>query len=107
LEQENNDENDDEDDEEDNVDISDLPPELRMDEYDNDDYYDTKAIVADDDNEDNDAFAIMEYGETALAVDDDIDSDDAEDDEILPTDSLLVVAVTEDDYSHLEGTSYQ
>jgi len=74
-----------------------------MDEYDND-YYDSKGNVENEDTGNgDDAFAIMEYGETALAVDDDVDSDDAEDDEILPTDSLLVVAVTEDDYSHLEG----
>ena len=74
-----------------------------MDEYDND-YYDSKGNVQNEDTGNgDDAFAIMEYGETALAVDDDVDSDDAEDDEILPTDSLLVVAVTEDDYSHLEG----
>ena len=80
-----------------------------MDEYD-DDNYDKKDIQLEnednnDENENNEAFAIEEYGETALAVDDDIDSDDAEDDEILPTDSLLVVAVTEDDYSHLEGNA--
>ena len=45
---------------------------------------------------------MLEQGDIALAVDPDEDDEDAEDDEIKPTDSLLVVALTEDEYSHLE-----
>lgn len=52
----------------------------------------------------------MEQGNSALAVDDDSeyddgvddDEDDAGDDEILPTDSLILTAVTEDEFSHIE-----
>lgn len=45
---------------------------------------------------------MLEQGDIALAVDPDEDDEDAEDDEIRVTDSLLVVAITEDEYSHLE-----
>lgn len=45
---------------------------------------------------------IVEHGVSALAIDADSDGEDAEDDEIRPTDSLIVTAITEDDYSHLE-----
>jgi periodic tryptophan protein 1 len=38
----------------------------------------------------------------AFALDADSEDDDAEDDAILPTDSLVIVAITEDEYSHLE-----
>ena len=48
----------------------------------------------------------MEDGDLAFAMDkDDVDEDEAEDnedDEIRPTDNLLVIAKTEDEYSHLE-----
>jgi periodic tryptophan protein 1 len=39
-------------------------------------------------------------------MDNDSASDDDEDDEIKPNDSLLVVAMTEDEYSHLEVQLY-
>jgi hypothetical protein len=45
---------------------------------------------------------MLEQGDIALAIDPDEDDEDAEDDEIRVTDSLLVVAITEDEYSHLE-----
>ena len=46
---------------------------------------------------------MFEQGNTALAIDAyDEDDEDAEDDEIRPTDSVLVVAITEDEFSHLE-----
>lgn len=44
----------------------------------------------------------METGDKALAMDAEEDAEDDEDNEVKPTDSLLVVAMTEDDYSHLE-----
>ena len=47
---------------------------------------------------------MFEQGDMALAVDGDEEDEDAEDDEIRATDSLLVVAITEDEYSHLEVT---
>jgi periodic tryptophan protein 1 len=45
---------------------------------------------------------MIEQGDVALAMDEEDDEEDAEDNEIKPTDSLLVVALTEDEYSHLE-----
>ena len=45
---------------------------------------------------------MLEHGDAAFAMDPESDEDDAEDDEIRPTDFLLVTALTEDDYSHLE-----
>ena len=45
---------------------------------------------------------MLEQGDIALAIDPDEEDEDAEDDEIRATDSLLVVAITEDEYSHLE-----
>ena len=41
-----------------------------------------------------------------MAVDSDVENEDAEDDEIRPTDSLFVVANTDDDDSHLEVQLY-
>jgi periodic tryptophan protein 1 len=79
--------------------------EFRMETYDDDDDdfgedgLDTNDILGDE------AVEIMEYGEHALGrrVDDDDDDDqDDEDDAINPTDSLLAVAITDEDYSHLE-----
>lgn len=73
-----------------------LPAELRMDEYDEED-----RDNGDSDEEDN--YAMLELGDAALAVDPNEEEDeDAEDDEIRPTDSIIVVAITEDEYSHLE-----
>eukprot|EP01034_Spumella_vulgaris_P024537 gene24537-30895_t len=82
--------------------FDDLPAELRMDEYDDDDSLDGGEL---DDLEDEE-IAVMEEGELAFAMDkedfDEEEEEDNEDDEIRPTDSLLVVAITEDEYSHLE-----
>jgi hypothetical protein len=44
---------------------------------------------------------IVDDGNRALAYEDE-DDEDQEDDEILPSDSLLLLAMTEDEYSHLE-----
>ena len=52
---------------------------------------------------------MIENGDTAYAFDkkDDTDEDpEDEDDEIKPNDALLVVAITEDEYSHLEIQLY-
>lgn len=51
---------------------------------------------------------MMEQGAIALATDqEDLqDQDDIEDDEVKPTDSMIVVAITEDDFSHLEVQLY-
>ena len=45
---------------------------------------------------------MIEQGDAALAMDEVEDDEDMEDDEVKATDSMLVVAVTEDDFSHLE-----
>lgn len=45
---------------------------------------------------------ILEQGNVAYANDDDWDEEDDEDNEIKPNDSILVVAMTEDEFSHLE-----
>lgn len=45
---------------------------------------------------------MIQSGDSAFALEADSDDEDAEDDEIRPTDSLVVVAITEDEYSHLE-----
>ena len=120
-----------------------LPPELRMDDYDNDEEYDDGAMDEEDDEEDEeevdgddededendegveddngeqlegakelldvkakrngDTYEMLETGGIALAMDADSEDEDAEDDEIRPTDSLVVVAMTEDEEnSHLE-----
>ena len=44
----------------------------------------------------------MEQGNVAYADEDEWDAEDIEDNEIKPGDSLLVVAMTEDEFSHLE-----
>jgi periodic tryptophan protein 1 len=109
----------------------DLPAEFRMDEYDDDDYNDDmdEDVDMDEDGDgedgdeeeaeeldapreinedptnkrDGDTYEMLETGGIALAMDADSEDEDAEDDEIRPTDSLVVVAVTEDEEnSHLE-----
>ena len=90
----------DEEEEQDEVDVSDLPAELKMDEYDDsesDDDVEVEAMAEEDDE-----YAIMEEADKVYALEVDSDDEDAEDDEIRPTDNLLVVAMTEDEYSHLE-----
>lgn len=78
------------------VDTSDLPAELRMDEYDNDDYDMNEG------SDDDQGFEVMPEGNAAIALDTDSEDEDAEDDEIRPTDTLMAVAITEDEYSHME-----
>ena len=48
----------------------------------------------------------MEQGDIALATDTIQDDEDLEDDEVKPTDSMIITAITEDDYSHLEIQLY-
>jgi periodic tryptophan protein 1 len=45
---------------------------------------------------------MFEQGDVALAIDTQQDADDAEDDEVRITDHIIVAAITEDDFSHLE-----
>jgi periodic tryptophan protein 1 len=84
------------------VDLNDLPKELRMDEYDDDE--ESEGGGDDDDDEDGlgGQYEMMPEGDGAYAFGEDSDDDDAEDDEVRPTDTLLAVAMTEDEYSHLE-----
>ncbi|TMW64994.1 hypothetical protein Poli38472_009161 [Pythium oligandrum] len=102
-----------------------LPPEFRMDEYDDED--DDAAInnflegggedLANDesDEEEEDGSDDGNNGEdgdinmdTNAAMDDEDDEEeyDKEDEEILPTDSVVLVANTEDDFSNLEVQVY-
>jgi periodic tryptophan protein 1 len=92
----------DEDEEQDqgNVDLNELPKELRMDEYDDDEESD--ADGDDDDDGGVGQYEMMPEGDGAYAFGEDSDEEDAEDDEVRPTDTLLAVAMTEDEYSHLE-----
>jgi periodic tryptophan protein 1 len=92
-----------------------LPAELNMDkydeeddlgdaidfnnEYDDDEVMDVGAGLAGEAHE----MEILEEGGAAYAVDVANDFDeDQNDDVILPTDSILLLAMTEDEYSHLE-----
>ena len=83
------------DEEEEDVSIDDLPAELRMDEYDNEDDegISAAAMNAYGDDADDDELEVMEDGSHPLAMmnmepnlndEDDEDDDDAEDDEIRP-----------------------
>jgi periodic tryptophan protein 1 len=57
--------------------------------------------------DDDEAFDVMEYGDAAFAVDvDDEDDEDLDDDAIKTTDSMLAVAISDEDYSHLEVHLY-
>jgi periodic tryptophan protein 1 len=85
------------------ADVSGLAKELRMDEYD--------SLSDNDPMNDEDVSAIgADMEELQLSVsegqvyglDDVYDDDDEEDHHILDSDSLLIAAVTEDDFSHLE-----
>lgn len=80
------------------VDMSDLPPELNMEDYDNED---DVGIMKNDDVED-DMFDYQEQGGNLMLGDDESDEEDAEDNEVRPTDALIAVAITEDECSHLE-----
>lgn len=85
------------------VDISDLPKELRMDEYDDDEEEgDEDQGIDEDDDDDENGFQMIPEGDGAYAFEEDSDDEDAEDDEVRGTDTLLAVAMTEDEYSHLE-----
>ena len=78
------------------VDVSDLPEELHMEDYDNDDG------DMHDKYDDDDLYDFQEQGQNIVLNEEYSDDEDAEDDEVRPTDALLAVAMTEDDYSHLE-----
>ncbi len=90
------------------VDTSLLPAEFNMDKYDLDDdegeMEDDNGDFAGDDDENPEEFAFLEQGGSALAIEKELDEadEDDEDDEIRPTDSLICVAMTEDEFSHLE-----
>jgi periodic tryptophan protein 1 len=86
-------------DEHEEVDTSDLPPELRMDQYDEEDDI---PLGNPDDLGELGEYGVQDHYDVALAVDAVEDDSDAEDDMIRETDSLLIVAHTEDDYSYLE-----
>ena len=47
-------------------------------------------------------FQIMEQSGKAIAMDHQSDDEDADDEEIRPTDTLVAVAMSEDEHSHLE-----
>eukprot|EP01035_Chromulina_nebulosa_P018418 gene18418-24122_t len=79
--------------------FNDLPDELDMNNYDNDDI-DRDIVI--DENDIEDQYEVMEYGDKAFGIEADSEDEDAEDDQIKDTDTLLIVAITEDDYSHLE-----
>jgi periodic tryptophan protein 1 len=91
------------------VDLSDLPAALDMEHYDDDEQVlGMAAVMGGNSMEEGDVFNVLLQGDSALAMDagSDDDDEDDEDDEILPTDALLVVALTEDDFSHLEVCLY-
>lgn len=79
------------------VDISDLPDALHMEDYDDED---DGGLVQD--NDDDDLFDFQQQGNNVILDEGDSDEEDAEDNEVRPTDALLAVAITEDEYSHLE-----
>jgi periodic tryptophan protein 1 len=83
-----------------------LPPELRMDEY--DDEEDEPNPLEDlDDMADGMDMEFTDEGGVPLAYDAlEEEKEDEEDDEIRVTDSVLVLAVTEDEQSHLEVQVY-
>ena len=110
------------------IDDSDLPPELRMNEYDDEDDNEVHGFTNNhdviDEVEDDIAVShphiknvlkrrleflfslfqlqVMEQGNVAYADEDEWDAEDLEDNEIKASDALLVVAMTEDEFSHLE-----
>jgi periodic tryptophan protein 1 len=90
-----------EDDEEEgsDVDITDLPDALNMGDYDDEG---GGGLVKYDDDDDDDLFDFKQQGDNVILDEGDSDEEDAEDNEVRPTDSLLAVAITEDEYSHLE-----
>lgn len=94
-----------------NLDDYGLPAELNMDNY--DDEEDERDIFEvdneeDDEDESNGAagdvpneMEVLDQGDSALMFNPPEEFDE-EDDEIRPTDSVLLLAMTEDEYSHLE-----
>jgi len=111
------------------IDDSDLPPELRMNEYDDEDDNEVHGFTNNhdviDEVEDDIAVChfyilipyskslleclsslsqlqVMQQGDVAYADEDEWDAEDLEDNEIKASDALLVVAMTEDEFSHLE-----
>eukprot|EP00607_Mallomonas_marina_P007751 CAMPEP_0182417104 /NCGR_PEP_ID=MMETSP1167-20130531/1486_1 /TAXON_ID=2988 /ORGANISM="Mallomonas Sp, Strain CCMP3275" /LENGTH=588 /DNA_ID=CAMNT_0024590411 /DNA_START=169 /DNA_END=1935 /DNA_ORIENTATION=- len=92
---------------EEGMNVPELPLDLKMDGYDEE--YETlplgNAPTAEEDGE-GEMFELLKYGERALALDAESDDSDVEDDEIKPSDTMLVIASTEDEYSHLEVHLY-
>lgn len=86
-----------EEDSDENVDISELPDELHMEDYDDEEL---GGLVKNDDEDD--LFDFQQQGNNVILDEGDSDEEDAEDNEVRPTDALLAVAITEDEYSHLE-----
>ena len=59
--------------------------------------------------DDDEAFDMMEYGDSALAMNvdgDDEDEEDHDNNRIKPTDALFCVALSDEEYSHLEVQLY-
>jgi len=70
-----------------------LPPELRMNDYDNDedDEFLNEELHADEDDDDH--LNIMEEDQVAYADEDEWDEEDLEDNVVKPTDSLILGAL--------------
>lgn len=91
-------------------DDTELPPEFDMDNYDNENNVDLLETLDNDDlddDEDEDGMNMGElelfpHGDAALAMEMREDDEDDEDDEIKPSDTLIAVALTEEDCSHVE-----
>jgi periodic tryptophan protein 1 len=79
------------------VDLSELPDNLHMEDYDDEG---EGGLVQD--NDEDDLFDFQQQGDNVILDEGDSDEEDAEDNEVRPTDALLAVAITEDEYSHLE-----
>lgn len=95
----------DEDDDEDDEDMEAENEDAEDDEEDEDDEeMEGDAVLGDDGagGNEEEVFDMLQQGGKVFALDAESDDEDAEDDEIKDTDALLVVAVTEDEFSHLE-----
>lgn len=80
------------------VDVTELPAELDMEHYDDDEY----DNIEDGEEGDGNLYGFQQQGDNVILDEFDSDDEDAEDNEVRPTDALLAVAMTEDEYSHLE-----
>jgi len=79
-------------------DDDDLPQELRMNDCDDED----EEFLNEEQRAGDDHLAIIEEDQVAYADEDEWDEEDLEDNVIKSTDSLILVAMTEDESSHLE-----